>query len=149
MTMQDLHNSIAAVVAVNPQTISGSNLISGNIDLKGFNSAEIIVHLGDIDELGGSPVGAAKLEVKLEHADDDGTGSPGAYADVALADVLGPASVSAGVVASSTTDNRVIEVGYLGEKRFARVTLVPTGLTNGGPVAALVVKGNPRHGPAN
>ncbi|MFQ5954715.1 MAG: hypothetical protein ACE5JZ_06610 [Kiloniellales bacterium] len=147
MTMRDLHNNIAHAVAVAPQVISGSNLTSGNIDLQDFNSAEVVAFLGDIDELGGSPVGAAKLEMKLEHADDDGTGSPGTYANVALADVLGPTSVSSGIVASTTTDQNILAVGYVGEKRFIRVTLVPTGLTNGGPVSAWVTKGHPRHAP--
>ncbi len=80
--------------------------------------------------------------MKLEHSDDDST-----YSNVALADVLGPSSVSSGVVASSTTDQTFLEVGYVGGKRYIRVTLVPTGLSNGGPVAAWVVKGHPRHAP--
>ena len=147
MTMRDLHNNIAHAVAVAPQTIAGSNLVSGNIDLAGFNAAEVVAYLGDIDELGGSPLGAAKLEVKLEHADDDGTGSPGAYANVGLADVLGPSAVTAGIVASTTGDGNFLEVGYLGDKRFLRVTLVPTALTNGGPVSAWIAKGSPRHAP--
>ncbi|MFQ5774183.1 MAG: hypothetical protein ACE5GS_06685 [Kiloniellaceae bacterium] len=148
MTMRDLHDNIATVVAVAPQTIAGANLQSGNIDLQGFNSAEIVVALGDIDELGGSPVGSAKVELKLEHADDDGTGNPGAFGNVTLAEVIGPASVTGGIVGSTTNDNAVrIEVGYLGDKRFIRATLVPTGLTNGGPVCALVLKGHPRHAP--
>ncbi len=147
MTMRDLHDNIAHVTAVAPRTIAGSNLASGDIDLAGFNAVEIVAFLGDIDELGGSPVGAAKLEVKLEHADDDGSGVPAAYANVGLADVLGPSSVTNGIVASTTTDNNFLEVGYLGDKRFLRVTLVPTGLTNGGPVAAWAAKGSPRHAP--
>jgi hypothetical protein len=147
MTMRDLHNNITHVTAVAPQTIAGTNLQSGNIDLAGFNAAEVVAFLGDIDELGASPVGAAKLEVKIEHADDDGTGSPGAYANVGLADVLGPSSVSGGIVANTTGDNSFLEVGYLGDKRFIRVTLVPTGLTNGGPVAAWIAKASPRHVP--
>lgn len=147
MTMRDLHNNVAHIAAVAPQTISGSSLVSGDIDLAGFNAAEVVAFLGDIDELGGSPVGAAKLEVKIEHADDDGTGSPGAYAEVGLAEVIGPSSVTGGIVASTTSDGNFLEVGYLGAKRFLRVTLVPTGLTNGGPVSAWVVKGSPRHAP--
>ena len=147
MTMRDLHNNITHVTAVAPQTIAGVNLQSGNIDLSGFNAAEVVTFLGGIDELGASPVGAAKLEVKLEHADDDGTGSPGAYANVGPADVLGPSSVSGGIVASTAGGNSFLEVGYLGDKRFIRVTLVPTGLTNGGPVAAWIAKGSPRHAP--
>ena len=101
MTMRDLHNNIAHVSAVVPQTISGSSLVSGDIDLAGFNAAEVVAFLGDIDELGGSPLGAAKLEVKLEHADDDGSGAPGAYAEVGLADVIGPSAVTGGGASST------------------------------------------------
>ncbi|MEE8535429.1 MAG: hypothetical protein V3S45_05230 [Kiloniellales bacterium] len=142
MTMRDLHNNTAVVRAVRPQTITSSNIASSGIDLQGFNAAEIVVEFGDIDEMGGSPVGAAKVDTQLEHSDDDVT-----YADVALADVIGPASVSAGIVSSVTTDADPVEVGYIGEKRYIRVTLKPTGLTNGGPIAALVIKGHPRHAP--
>ena len=151
MTMRDLHNNIAHVTAVVPQTLtqgaSPEGLQSGNIDIQGFNSAEVVAFLGDIDEMGSSPVGDAKVQMLLEHADDDGTGSPGTYANVAVADVLGPAAVTAGIVATSTTDQVFLEVGYMGDKRFLRVSLIPTGLTNGGPVAAWVAKGSPRHAP--
>ena len=142
MTMRDLHNPTAVVRAVRPQTITSSNIASAGIDLQGFNAAEIVVEFGDIDEMGGSPVGAAKVDTQLEHSDDDVT-----YADVALADVIGPASVSGGIVSSVTTDAAPVEVGYLGEKRYIRLTLKPTGLTNGGAIAALVIKGHPRHAP--
>ena len=73
--------------------------------------------------------------------------APGAYAEVGLAEVIGPSAVTGGIVASTTTDGNFLEVGYLGAKRFLRVTLVPTGLTNGGPVSAWVAKGSPRHAP--
>jgi hypothetical protein len=150
MTMRDLHNNLDAVQAIQAQTITqaGGAIQSGNVDLKGFGSAEVLVHFGDIDEMGGSPLGGAKIDVKIEHADDDGAGAPGAYANVTLADVLGPAAVTSGIVASPTTDTDVVQVGYVGDKRFLRVTLTPTGLTNGGPVGAVVVKGHPRHAPA-
>ncbi len=42
MTMRDLHNNITHVTAVAPQTIAGVNLQSGNIDLSGFNAAEVV-----------------------------------------------------------------------------------------------------------
>lgn len=142
MTMRDLHNSTATARAIRPQTITSSDLASAGIDLRGFNAAEVVVEFGDIDEMGGSPVGGAKVETRLEHSDDDVT-----YADVALNDVIGPTSVSGGIVSSVTTDADPVEVGYVGEKRYLRVTLKPTGLTNGGPITALVIKGHPRHAP--
>ena len=143
----DLHNNVATVHAISPKTIvntgSPENLVSPGIDLQFFSSAEVGVYLGDIDELGGSPVGTAKLDVQLEHSDDDST-----YTFVAKADTLGAlATITSGVVLSPTAKDAVSEVGYIGGKRYIRVTLIPTALTNGGPVAAWVTKGHPRHAP--
>ena len=151
MTMRDLHSNVAPVQALAAQTINQGTgaLNTGNVDLAGFNAAQVVVHYGNIDEMGASPQGGAQIAVKLEHADDDGTGSPASYADVTTADVVGPASVTAGVVATATSDLTPTSVGYVGDKRFIRVTLTPTGLTNGGPVGVIVNKGYPRHGPAN
>ncbi len=144
--MYDLHNNIAQVVAINPQTLaqtaSPDGLQSSGIDLQFFESAVLGVFVGDIDEMGSSPVSDASIQVILDHSDDDVT-----YTNVALADVLGPSSVTGGIVSQKTTDTEIIDVGYVGGKRYIRVTLVPTGLTNGGPVAAWVVKGHPRHAP--
>ena len=53
------------------------------------------------------------------------------------------------MVATATSDLAPTSVGYVGDKRFIRVTLTPTGLTNGGPVGVIVNKGHPRHAPAN
>ncbi len=64
MTMRDLHNTTAVVRAVRPQTITSSNIAGSGIDLQGFNAAEIVVEFGDNDEMGGSPVGAAKLATR-------------------------------------------------------------------------------------
>ena len=142
----DLHNNIAHVISINPQTLaqtaSPDGLQGTSVDLQFFSSAELGVYLGDIDEMGSSPVSDAKVQTQLEHSDDDVT-----FANVALADVLGPAAVSGGIVDTRSTDGEIIEVGYIGGKRYLRPTLIPTGLTNGGPVAAWVVKGDPRHAP--
>ena len=151
--MQDLYHNILPVRALRPQTISTGVspdvLVSGAIDLLGYFAAQIVVDFGDIDELGASPVGSARIDVRLEHADDDGTGAPDVFSNVALDDVIGPTSVTTGIVASVTTDATLVRVGYRGERRFLRVSLVPTALPNGGPVAAWVELGHPRHAPAS
>ncbi len=63
MTMMDLHNNVSHAIAATPKTIANS----------------------------GSPVGSAKVEMKLEH---DGTGSAGTYpvrVDDAVAESVGVA----------------------------------------------------------
>lgn len=151
MTMQDLNSNVAPVHAIAAQTISqgGGALVSGNIDLAGFNAAQVVVHYGDIDEMGASPQGSAQIAVKLEHADDDGAGAPDSYANVTDADVTGASGVAAGVVATVVSDLVPTTAGYVGGKRFLRITLTPTGLTNGGPAGVIVNKGHPRHAPVS
>lgn len=150
MTMKSLNALLDAVQSIVAQTVSGSNVGSGDIDLDGFNAAEIVAHFGDIDEMGGSPVGSAKMDVRVEHADDDGTGSAGTYADATAKDVVGKdvqATITSGVVMSATTDLDTLQCSYVGDKRFIRVTLQPTALTNGGPAGVIVAMGEPRHAP--
>ncbi len=151
MTMQDLNSNLAPVQALTAQTINqGSGaLVSGNVDLAGFNAAQVVVHFGEIIEMGASPVGSAQIAVKLEHADDDGSGAPGTYANVTDADVTGVSGIAAGVVASPNSDLAPVTVGYVGDKRFIRATLTPTGLTTGGPVGVIVNRGHPRHAPVS
>lgn len=149
MTMQDLNSNLAPFQALGAGTISQGTgaLVSGNVDLAGFNAAQVVVHFGTITEMGASPSGAAQIAVKLEHADDNGSGAPGVYAEVTDADVTGVGGVSAGVVANPTSDLVPATVGYVGGKRFIRATLTPTGLTTGGPVGVIVNRGHPRHAP--
>ena len=146
--MKDLYHNVLPTRALQIQTIQAAALNTGDIDLKGYEAAQVVVDFGDIDEIGLSPQGAAQIAIKLEHADDDGTGLPAAYAAATLADVIGPASVAAGIVATVTDDQSLVRFGYVGERRFIKVTLTPTALVNGGPVGVWVEKGHPRHAPA-
>jgi hypothetical protein len=149
MTMQDLNSNLAPVQALAARTINTTSgaLVSGNVDLAGFNAAQIVVHFGEIIEMGASPLGSAQIAFKLEHADDNGSGAPGTYANVTDADVSGVSGIAAGVVASPNSDLVPVTVGYVGDKRFLRATLTPTGLTSGGPVGVIVNRGHPRHAP--
>ncbi len=149
MTMRDLHNNLVPTRAIQVQTITSSALASGNLDLAGSSAAEVLVDFGDVNELGDPPTGGAQVAIKLEHADDDGTGSPGSYADVTLLDVIGPSAVTGGVVSTVTDDALPVRVGYVGGKRFLRVTLTPTALTIGGPIGAWLLAGRLRHAPAS
>jgi len=149
MTMYDMDSNVMPAQALPARTINQATgaLVSADVDLAGFSAAQIVVHFGAIVELGASPIGSAQIAVKVEHADDAGGGVPGVYAAVVAADVTGTASVVAGVVATVTSDLVPASVGYVGDKRFVRVTLTPTGLTVGGPAGIIVNKGHPRHAP--
>lgn len=145
MTVFDLHSNVEFVSAVPPQTVTsgGGAVVSGDLDLAGFLSAEVMVLFGSIVEM----PGGGSLSLRVEHAEDDGSGAPGPYSDVADPDVIGATGVAGVVVATATDDAERVQIGYRGGRRFLRVTLSPSGLTTGGPMGALLVKGHPRHAP--
>jgi hypothetical protein len=147
MTMRDLSHDIAFGSSVTLQTITSSNLTGVGVDLKGFNSATIVLVMGNIDEMGGSPQGGARIDLQLQESDDNSNWGNVTGADVV--DLSGVSGVTGGIVASVSDDRTPVGVGYVGEKRYLRAILQPSGLSNGGPAGAIVIKGHPRHAPAS
>lgn len=143
--MYDLYNNVDVDVIAIPQTLSTTGspteLISSSVDLQGYENCDIVGILGDIDELGSSPVGSASVALALEHSDDEST-----WTKVALADVIGPTSVdSNGTVDSTSTDQTTLRAGYRMTKRYVRGRLVGTAIANGGNASIIALKGNKRH----
>lgn len=147
--MKDILNTVKYVQALAPQVIQGSALTSGNIDTQGHDSLAIVVCIGEIvDTLGSSD----RIDLKIEHADDDGSGAPGAYSACADEDVLGFTGLSSGLFKSVDADaeeNARYVIGYRGGKRFVKVTATPVSLSTGGPIAMIAVKGHIHQGPAD
>jgi hypothetical protein len=140
----DLSHNLDIARSIRPQMISTATgaRIGASVDLRGYASAAILVEFGDLDEMGASPVGSARIDVEVEHSDDNAN-----WTDVTANDVLGPASVTNGIVAAPTNDSTLTKVGYRMTKRYVRVILTPTGLANGGPITAVVARARPRHAP--
>ncbi len=140
--MHDIVNNLALTQVLTPQTIQGSALNSGNIDMQGAETLAVVVMVGNIaDTLDASH----RIDVKIEHADDDGTGAPGSYAACADADVLNATGLSSGIfvsVDSAGEEQKRHVIGYRGGKRFVKVTATPVSLSTGGAIAMLAIKGN-------
>lgn len=121
--MRDLASNISAVAAVVPAVITATNTSSA-IDLKGFDSAALIINTGAI-------VSAGNFTPKLQ---ESATTTSGDFTDVAAADLVG---TFPSVLAAST----VYEVGYIGSKRYLRTVIT---LNSGTSIAvgAVVVRGN-------
>ena len=150
--MKDLHSNISIVKGLTPQTVTsgGGAVNTGNVDLQGFNSAEIEFSIGA--NLGDTLNVTNKFTVALTHADDNGAGSPGDYANVEAKDVLGvtPATGVVFTIDDATEDELVYRCGYVGGKRFIKVTVTPNGtLTSGNPIAVNIVKGHPSDAPTS
>lgn len=142
MPERSTYSGLLPVRLLQAQTITGSALNTGDVDLKGYDSIQVMVDFGDIAEMGASPEGGAQIAILLEHANDDGTGSAGTYANAETIDIdsNNTYTVASGVVTTPVDDRNVIRFSYLGSRRFIRVTLTPTGLSTGGAVGVWGLK---------
>ena len=139
--MKDLYNDLLPVKTLTP--ILGHTTAEGTgvaVDLAGFEGALMAAHVGiSGDTLSGS----LKWTVQFQESD---TTTPGDFADIAAADLIGGAN--AVVIDAAAEDDVIIARSYIGSKRYVRVLFTQTGThTNGTPIAAVVIKGKPRHAP--
>ena len=105
-----------------------------DVDTKGFESVMIERTCG---ALGGGTAGFI-----VEHADDDGAGSPDTYTAVADADLIG---TEADLLAADTVDDGLVAtLGYIGKKQWVRVKLTEDVTMTTCLLGVNVVLGNPR-----
>lgn len=124
----DLRREVDAAVGL---TIAARNATATGteVDLQGYEGALVLVFTGTITD--------GTHAIDFEEADTTG----GPYTDVAAADLLG---TEPSIVAAD--DDKVFEFGYIGSKRFVRVSVAVTAGVTGGTYGALVVRGHKRHG---
>jgi len=141
--MKDLHSNIDVVSVLDPIAIEATATYT-DIDLAGFNSAELVIAVG-LDA--GTGLSAShKLVYVLSHSDDGTT-----YAAVETKDVLGAGTVTTGIILTiddTDEDNTVYRFGYVGGKRYIQLVGTETG-TVSCPICILVVKGNPLDAPTD
>jgi len=132
--MRDLHNNIAVVQLMAPQTITGDTY-SSVLDLQDYESAEIVVNVGtcstvDTDSNYVTPI--------LQESD---TLTEADYSSVTASDILNSFS------AITTTASQVQNVGYIGSKRYIRVFSDETGSVGAVPISVTAILHNARHNP--
>jgi len=145
--MKDLYSNISVVQSVVPVVVKDATVPTAvETDLAGYNSAVVEISCGA--KVAGD---TGTIVFALTHADDDGTGVAGAYADVAAKDVLGVTPV-AGVIltlAAAAVAAAVHKFGYVGGKRFIKLTVTEAGSNATGTiVSATIIKGAPLDAPA-
>jgi hypothetical protein len=147
--MHDIISNIKIEQVLSPQTIQASALNSGNIDCAGVETVAIAVLVGNItDTLDASN----RIDLKIEHADDNGSGAPGSYAACTDADVQNASDLTDGIFASvndSDLEQTRHIIGYAGGKRFVKVTATPVSLETGGAIAMIALKGNAAQKPVD
>lgn len=113
MNRKDLHNSLTTMVAMAITAIAnGENVVGAIIDRQGFDSLEFALQVGLFTDGGVTPL--------VEHGSDPALADAVAVPD---SDLLGTEA------AAALTAVGVSKVGYVGNKRYVRLTAVATALS--------------------
>lgn len=130
---------------IGPQQMLGPAVLaadasSATFDMKGYSSLAFLISVG----VGGITFNSTnKIDFVVTHSDDDST-----YTNVVSAEVQGPGTISNGIVHSLTSakaaaDTAPTKVGYVGQKRYVKVTAYFSGTHGTGtPISVVGVRGN-------
>lgn len=136
MTNKDMKNRIDVRVGFNPQALSGTNNIVGEIiDRQGFDSLTFALMTDDI------AVGSLVAQLLIEESDDSAFSSSNEVAD---GDLLGTEDETA---IDENDDSVVKRIGYVGGKRYVRATLVVDTNAGSDVVACAAILGHAHHSP--
>lgn len=132
MADKDLKSLINCDFAIAPVVNTDNTArASSIIDTQGFESLTFAIIVGTIAD------SDATLVPSFEHGDNS------ALSDTAVpaaADLVGTPALC---TFAAGDDNEVRWIGYVGKKRYVRITLTPTDNTGNLPMACIAIKGNP------
>lgn len=134
--MKDLFNKIHPLRVIAPVSVADNTAQVGQIiDKKGFESLTYVIGLGAIADAD------ATFIVLLEESDDPAMSGAVAVAD---ADLLGT-ELLAGF--QFDDDNETRKLGYIGAKRYTRLTITPVNNASAALLSAVAVLGHPMIAP--
>ena len=135
--MRDLHTHIATRRAISPVSV-GDNAaqVGETIDLQGFGSCELVIATGALADAD------ATFAVLVEHGEEADMSDAAAVADH---DLLGT-EADAGF--DQDDDDTTRKIGYVGGKRYVRLTITPTGNGAAALLSAVALLGHAHTEPA-
>lgn len=137
--MRDLANHLEVRRAISPAAATTDNTpyVSQIIDLLGFSQLVFAINLGALADAD------ATFAVLVEHGDAANLSDAAAVPDASLTGT----EASAGFDFSA--DNKVRKIGYVGSKRYVRLTITPANNTGNVFLSAIVILSGGRYGPTS
>lgn len=135
--MKDLHNVINPKPAAPPAAAITDNtpIVTAWIDRQGYNSLEFLIITGtDADA-------DATFAVTLQDADADNQSDAAA---VPASGLLGSLALASYTFAN---DGACFKLGYVGGKRYTKMTITPANNTGNAFAAIIALLGDPENGP--
>lgn len=138
MPTREIHNTLHVVPLIVPIAARTDNtaIVSSIIDLSGYNAAEFVIVTGTNTDTN------ATFAVTVDAGDVANLSDAAAVPASQLVGTLTQASFDFG------DDNECRKIGYIGTKRYVRVTVTPSGNDSGNIfISGVAVLGYPATGP--
>jgi len=134
--MQDLFHNVTVSAAIPPVSVADNTAqVSSVIDRRGYDSLTFAIATGSLADAD------ATFTVLVEHGDAANLSDASAVAD---ADLLGTEAAASFTFAA---DNAARKIGYVGAKRYVRLTITPAANASAAPMSALAILGHPNLAP--
>jgi hypothetical protein len=142
--MRDFANNIQAKRVISPASVSDDTAQVGQIiDRLGYDSLTYVIATGSLADAD------VTFAVLLEESDANDMGGANAVAD---ADMISQTPGSAPEAAAGfkfDSDNQVRKLGYVGNKRYTRLTITPSGNGSAAVLSAVAILGHPASAPVS
>lgn len=134
--MKDLASNIDVKRVISPVSVADNTAQVGQIiDRRGFDSVTFLIATGSVADAD------TTFTVLLEESDDSGMSGGNAVAD---ADLIGTEAMAG---FQFDDDNECRKLGYVGSKRYLRLTITPANNASAALLAAVAVLGHPSLAP--
>lgn len=130
--MRDMMNNITPAVAITPAVVTDNTAqVGAIIDRQGYEGVTFAIALGTLVDAD------ATFAVLVEDGDDSGLSDAAAVADTGL---VGTETLAG---FDFDDDGAARKIGYVGNKRYVRLTITPSANTGAAPMAAVAILGHP------
>ncbi len=134
--MKDLMNNVHPVRAISPVSVADNTAqVSQIIDRRGYDSLTFLILTGSLADAD------ATFTVLVEHGDAANLSDAAAVPDEDLLGLETTASFQ------FDDDNETRKIGYLGIRRYVRLTITPANNASAGLLAAVALLGHPSVAP--
>jgi len=134
--MRDAAHNVHPMRAISPVSVADNTAQVGQvIDTKGYRSLTFVIATGSLADAD------ATFAVLVQHGDQPNLSDA---ADVADADLIGPES-QAGF--TFLDDDETRKIGYVGNRRYVRLTVTPANNASAALLAAIAILGSPQEAP--
>lgn len=136
--MRDSISNIQVKTAIAPIAVADNTAqVSAIIDRAGYGSLALIIATGVLADAD------ATFAVLVEHGNQANLSDAAAVPDTALLSQTPGTAPETAAAFNFGDDNEVRKIGYVGSKRYVRLTITPSGNAGSAPIAAVAVLGHP------